>query len=109
MIVTKQKRYSQKSRLVLPLITVAVFVYFTYHLYFGMYGLYSGQKVEKQLEYLHQHLADLESKSAVLRHKIRLLTEGSIEKDMLDEYARRTLNLVQKNQRIVLLNQSDKK
>ncbi|EJF78405.1 FtsB family cell division protein [Bartonella birtlesii] len=100
---TKQKRRSIKIRFVLPLMTVGVLSYFSYHIYHGEYGLYSRSEVNQYIIELEAELHQLESERVSIEKRISLLRSGHIEKDMLDEYVRRNLNFSKPNELTILI------
>jgi len=100
---TRQKRQSNKARLILPCLSVGVVLYFSYHIYQGAYGLGARENTVRQIGLLKGELEHWREKNAVLRERASLLKEGSIEKDMLDEYARRHLNVSRPNELIIML------
>ncbi|KEC55515.1 FtsB family cell division protein [Bartonella koehlerae] len=99
---TKQKRRSIKMRFVLPLMTVGVLSYFSYHIYHGEYGLYSRNEVNQYIAELEKELQKLEAKRMLIEKRISLLRNGHIEKDMLDEYVRKNLNFSKPNELTIL-------
>ncbi|AGF75648.1 FtsB family cell division protein [Bartonella vinsonii] len=99
---TKQKRRSIKMRFVLPLMTVGVLSYFSYHIYHGEYGLYSRSEVNQQIVELEEELHRVESERISIEKRISLLRNGHIERDMLDEYIRKNLNFSKSNELTVL-------
>lgn len=99
---TKQKRKSIKMRFVLPFITVGVLSYFSYHIYHGEYGLYSRSKVNQHIVELEEELHKVEAERIFIEKRIALLRNGHIEKDMLDEYIRKNLNLSKPNELTIL-------
>ncbi|WP_336287833.1 MULTISPECIES: FtsB family cell division protein [unclassified Bartonella] len=99
---TKQKRRSIKARFVLPLITVGVLSYFSYHIYHGEYGLYSRSKVNQHIAELEEELHKIKAERISIEKHISLLRDGSIEKDMLDEYVRKNLNFSKSNELTIL-------
>ncbi|MFC4625265.1 septum formation initiator family protein [Daeguia caeni] len=90
---TKQKRKSIRGYFIMPLLTAAFLSYFGYHAYHGEFGLYARMQLEEQKAELIRQLADIEAERKALDARVALLRDGSIEKDMLDEQARRALNL----------------
>ncbi|OLL53813.1 septum formation initiator family protein [Bartonella henselae] len=100
---TKQKRRSIKMRFVLPLMTVGVLSYFSYHIYHGEYGLYSRSEVNQYIVELEEELQKLEAERIFIEKRISLLRNGHIEKDMLDEYVRRNLNFSKPNELTILI------
>ncbi|WP_142417142.1 FtsB family cell division protein [Bartonella massiliensis] len=99
---TKQKRRSIKVRFVLPLMTVGVLSYFSYHIYHGEYGLYSRSEVNQQISELEKELHKIEAEREFIKKRISLLRNGHIEKDMLDEYVRKNLNVSKPNELTIL-------
>ncbi|WP_336294156.1 FtsB family cell division protein [Bartonella sp. CB169] len=100
---TKQKRRSIRMRFVLPFITVGVLSYFSYHIYHGEYGLYSLIEVNRHIVELEEELHKVESEKIFIEKRIALLRNGHIEKDMLDEYVRGSLNFSKPNELTILI------
>ncbi|RCL00590.1 MAG: Septum formation initiator DivIC [Candidatus Tokpelaia sp. JSC189] len=100
---TKQKRRTNRGRFVFWILTVGVLFYFGYHLYHGEYGLCSRIMVEKHIASLIFELKKLEAQRSALEKKVSSLRDGTIEKDMLDEYARRNLNLAAPNELSIMI------
>ncbi|WP_455482316.1 FtsB family cell division protein [Bartonella sp. B35(2025)] len=99
---TKQKRRSVKVRFILPIMTVGVLSYFSYHVFHGEYGLYSRNEVNKHIVELEGELRKVEAERISIEKRITLLRDGHIEKDMLDEYVRRNLNFSKPNELTIL-------
>ncbi|WP_175869124.1 FtsB family cell division protein [Bartonella gabonensis] len=106
---TKQKRRSIKVRFVLPLMTVGVLSYFSYHIYHGEYGLYSRSEVNQYISELEKELHKIEAEREFIEKRISLLRNGHIEKDMLDEYVRKNLNFSKPNELTILMPSNDPK
>lgn len=105
---TKQKRRTNRGRFILPIITVAVLCYFGYHIYHGEYGLYSRENVDNHIVLLDEEFNRLESQRKMMELKVSLLRDGEIEKDMLDEWARRNLSVSNPNELTIITSQGDK-
>lgn len=103
---TKQKRRTNRSRFILPVLTFGVLSYFGYHLYHGEYGLYSRIALEKRIAFLNLELKKLEDLRSLLERKNSSLRDGTIEKDMLDEYIRKNLNLASPNELSIIISKS---
>jgi len=101
---TKQRRRSHISRFILPLLSLSIMAYFSYHIYNGQYGLHSHENITNHIKLLEEKRALLEQERLAWQKQITLLKDGSIEKDMLDEYARHNLNLAKSNELIILTN-----
>lgn len=105
---TKQKRKSIRGRFVLPLLAVAFLSYFGFHAYHGEYGLDSSGRLQQQVNLLTAQLDELTFERRAMEKRVSLLRDGSIEKDMLDEQARRALNLSHENELTIIISREDK-
>jgi cell division protein FtsB len=76
--------------------------YFAYHSMIGRHGLNSHQKALETTASLELKLANLQEESAKLKKRVKLLMDGSIEYDMLDEQARYHLNLIQDDEIVIM-------
>lgn len=75
----------------MPAITLAVVSYFGFHAYHGEYGIYSKYQTEARIVEAKARLETTTADRKELERRVQLLHDGTIEKDMLDEYARRAL------------------
>ena len=100
---TKQHKERKLGRFVLPVITVAFLSYFGYHSLHGELGLVATEKFERQRQERLAELERLTEKRRALERQVQLLSDGSLEKDMLDEIARYQLN-VSREDEIVIFN-----
>jgi cell division protein FtsB len=89
---TRQHRPTKTGRLIVPLMTAAVLSYFGYHVYHGEFGIDSKEHLRDRGEVLEAQLETLKAERTELEGKVRMLRDGTIDKDMLDEQARRALN-----------------
>ncbi|GAB1582050.1 MULTISPECIES: septum formation initiator family protein [Phyllobacteriaceae] len=100
---TKQKRKSIRGRLIVPALAAAFLSYFGFHAYHGEYGLYSRMRLEEQVKVMNDQLEALTRQRAALEREVALVRDGTIEKDMLDEQARRALNLSRPDEVTIML------
>jgi cell division protein FtsB len=77
----------------MPAITVAFISYFGYHSVHGSYGLKATEALEAQRIQRVQELEALTHERIKLEKQVQLLSDGSMERDMLDEQARAALNI----------------
>lgn len=101
---TRQKRNSYRNRLILPVICAVLSCYFAYHSMIGRHGLESFEKTSERAIQLQYKLAALQEESSALKARVKLLMDGSIEYDMLDEQARYQLNLIQDDEIVIMRN-----
>jgi cell division protein FtsB len=99
---TRHRRRNTAPRLILPVLTVLFVSYFGYHALYGPSGLYSKHVIEDQTKQLQAKLDLLADRRKALQQQVALLSDGSVEKDMLDEQARRALNMAQPSELVVL-------
>lgn len=75
------------------LLLLALAGYFTYHAFEGDHGLHARVKLKQKLDGLEQQLSDLQVQRKQIEHEISLLQSDKLDPDMLDELARRILNM----------------
>lgn len=90
---TKHHKKRRFGRLVLPAITVAFLSYFGYHSIHGDFGLEGMEAFERQRVERQARLDVLVRQRQILEKEVALMSDGSLERDMLDEKARFSLNL----------------
>lgn len=99
---TRQYRQRNLGRLILPAITIVFLSYFGFHAWHGEYGIYSKYALEERTVAMQKQLDSIRGQRVALETRVRLLRDGSIEKDMLDEQARRSLNLSHNDELVIL-------
>lgn len=100
---TRHHKRRNTGRLIVPTITGLFLAYFGFHAYNGDYGIYSKYRLETRIAEAQARLDALVAKRKELEHRVALVNDGSLEKDMLDEQARRALNLARENEVIILI------
>lgn len=99
---TRQHRRSPLRHFVFPIMAVGVLAYFSYHAINGSLGLESMRNYEEDVAQLQGQLGALEKQRATLERKTAMLRDGSLERDMLDEQARRVLGVTRENEIVIL-------
>lgn len=100
---TRQHRQRKTGRFVVPAITAAFLSYFGYHSFNGDFGLEATARFEAQRIQRAAELEDLSSRRKALEKQVELMSDGSLERDMIDEMARYQLNLSRQDD-IVIFN-----
>lgn len=103
---TRQHKTRNTGIFIVPAIAAVVLSYFSYHAFHGDYGIYSKQRLEDRVAVLEEEYAVVQAERVRLEQRVQLLHDGSIERDMLDEHARRSLNLVQPDEIVILRSQT---
>ena len=90
---TRQHKQRNTGRLIVPAISAALITYFGFHAYHGEFGIYSRYRLEARTVELQQRLDVIKAQRMQLERRVQLLHDGTLEKDMLDEQARKALNV----------------
>ncbi|MBO0902737.1 FtsB family cell division protein [Jiella sonneratiae] len=101
-MLTIQKRKSYLGRLVVPALTSAVLAYFATHAETGQYGSEAKAALQRQLAERKAEFAELTARRDALEHRVRAMKDGTLEKDMIDENARRALNVAREDEIVIL-------
>ncbi|MDB5525992.1 MAG: hypothetical protein JWM58_3755 [Rhizobium sp.] len=98
---TKQHKKRYLGRFVTPLLATAFCSYFGYHAIHGDLGLNATSEFEvRRIERVAQ-LDDLVKARKELERQVALMSDGSLEKDMLDEKARYSLNVSRSDEIVI--------
>ncbi len=100
---TRQHKQTKTGRLIVPVLCAAFVAYFGFHAYHGEFGIDSKHRLQERKAGLEAQLASLKAERTELEKRVKLLHDGSLEKDMLDELARRALNLSKPDEIIVMV------
>src|SRR5690606_33737929 len=100
---TRQHKRRNNGRLIVPAISIVVLSYFVFHAYNGDYGINAKVRYDQRITALEGELDALSTARKKLEERVSLVNYGTLEKDMLDEQARRALNLVQAEELVIFL------
>ena len=100
---TRQHRPSRTGRLIVPALALAVLSYFGYHIYHGEFGINSKDQLRARATVLQEELDKVRAERIAIEGRVRMLRDGTIDKDMLDEQARRALNLSHADEVTIML------
>ena len=90
---TRQYKKRNTGALIVPALAALFLSYFGFHAWHGAFGINSSYALVDRAAELEAELAMLKRQRTELETRLLLLQDGTIEKDMLDEQARRALNL----------------
>lgn len=83
----------QRARVIIgPILGISLVAYFAYHLVQGDRGLLAWMRLSQEIRKAETTLAAIKAEEAPLAHHTALL-RAKIDRDLLDENARETLNL----------------
>ena len=100
---TRHHKNRNTGKLIVPAISVLFLAYFGFHAYHGEFGIYSKYQLEAQAAELNGELANVKAERLQMERRVQLLHDGTLEKDMLDEQARRALNLSHADEITIML------
>lgn len=89
-------------------ILIGLLSYFLYHTIYGNRGLISEIKSRKQVETALENLEELRAQRIESEHKVKLLRSGSLDKDMLEEEARKVLGIAKNAEEVVIKDENNK-
>lgn len=90
---TRQHKQRNTGRLIVPAVSALFLAYFGFHAYHGEFGIYSKYQFEARAAELQTQLDTVRAQRLEMERRVQLLHDGTLEKDMLDEQARRALNV----------------
>ena len=90
--------FSLPRRALGPLLCVLILFYLGFHAVSGERGLFALFKETRRLEQLTAELAAIRSNREQMERKIKLMSNTSLDLDMLDERARTVLGLAGKDE-----------
>ncbi|MFW0777282.1 MAG: FtsB family cell division protein [Rickettsiales bacterium] len=97
-------KWSALKRAAAPLLCVLTLFYLGFHAVSGERGVFALYKETRQLETLKADLAAATAKREALEKKVRLLSNHSLDLDLLDEQARLVLGMAGKDEVVIFLN-----
>ncbi|MEF2073215.1 FtsB family cell division protein [Consotaella aegiceratis] len=99
---TRQKRNTKVGRLIVPAITASFLAYFAMHAQSGQYGLEAKHELSQRLEEAQARQEKLHKDRVQLERRVQLLHDGTLERDMIDERARRALNYAAPDEIVIM-------
>ena len=88
-----------------PLFGVLALFYLAFHTVNGERGIFALIKASSQLETLKGQLAEVSAKRQAMESRVALISNQSLDLDMLDERARIVLGYTGKDERVIFLNE----
>lgn len=86
---------------VLPVVCVSVLAYCAYHIVQGERGLKRWWSLQKEIADAETVLNRTSAEREKLRYRAGLLQRGNIDPDMIDEQARRMLNVARRDEVVI--------
>ena len=99
---TRQRKQSKVRPLLVPAVCLLLLGYFGYHAVEGDYGHHALQKLKAQETDLVGKLARLKEERRALDRRVSLMRPESLDPDMIEERARRALNVARAGDIVIL-------
>ncbi len=91
-------------RLALHALILLILVYFIFHAIAGNRGIIAYFKLNQQIGKKSEELDNLKAERINLEHKVKLL-KSPMDKDMLDEQARKVLGVAKQNEKVFVVSE----
>jgi len=101
-MVSFQKRQSFLRLFARPLFFGAALTYLVFHALNGNHGVYALLREQRRLASQQQGLESLRAERLAAEHRVMLLSDRSLDLDMLDERARKVLGYADKEEVIIV-------
>ncbi|HJD64676.1 MAG TPA: septum formation initiator family protein [Rickettsia endosymbiont of Diachasma alloeum] len=88
------------KKIILNIFLALLLGYFVFHCIYGNKGVIAYLKVNRKLEKAYDALKLLRAERVELEHNVKLLRTESLDKDMLDEQARKVLGIAAPNEQV---------
>lgn len=88
------------KKIILNIFLALLLGYFVFHCIYGNKGIIAYLKVNRQLEKAYDELKLLRAERVELEHNVKLLRTESLDKDMLDEQARKVLGIAAPSEQV---------
>ena len=88
------------KKLLLHYALFGVFLYFVFHVIYGNRGILAYFKLHTKIDHATQELDVVRAERLDLEHKVNSLKTESLDRDMLDEEARRGLGLASEKEKV---------
>ena len=99
---TRQRKTRNTGALIVPALATVFLSYFGYHAFEGDYGIYSKYRLEERVSALKVELETVKAERIRLERRVKRMHDGSLERDIVDELARRALNLAKPDEVVIL-------
>lgn len=92
----------RSTKLILPIVSIILTLYFAYHLIQGDHGWLAWKKMESQLQESRSKLETLNQEKEAWENRVKLMRPETLDPDMLDERVRHVLGNVKENEVLVI-------
>lgn len=89
----KEKTSLISKKQLVSTILMAILLYFIFHAMYGNRGIVAYFKLSSNIEKSHKELEELRAERLEIEHKVKSLKSESLDRDLLDEQARKGLGV----------------
>ncbi len=106
---TRQRKQSKVRPLLLPFACLLIIGYFAYHAVEGDYGLRALGKLQVRVASLESELTAARAERERRENHVALMRPESLDRDMIDERARETLNMADAKDLVIFLEPDERR
>ena len=86
-----------------PMVCLTLVAYFAYHAVQGERGIVAHNRMSQEIALAENALAEAKAKRLAIEKRVMLLRPDGIDRDLLDERARRTLGMAHPDELVIYL------
>lgn len=94
---------NNSKKLILNIFLFLLLIYFVYHSFYGNNGIIAYFSLNQQLAKAYTSLESVRDERIELEHRVKLLRPESLDKDMLEQEARRVLGVAMPNEQVFII------
>jgi cell division protein FtsB len=98
---------NNSKKIILNALLSLLLIYFVFHSIYGNRGVIAYFTLNQRLEKAHSDLESLRAQRIELEHRVKLLRPESLDRDMLDQEARRVLGVASPKEQVFTINTSE--
>ena len=95
------RRWVRQS--IAPMVCLSLLGYFAYHAVQGERGVVAHNRLNQEIVLAEKALAEAKAKRMAVEKRVMLLRPNGIDRDLLDERARRTLGMAHPDELVIYL------
>jgi cell division protein FtsB len=92
---------------IVPAVAMCALIYMGFHIVHGDSGLLAWRAHKDRIAQAREELAEIEAERRTLQHHVSLLHPQSLDRDMVDEWARRMLNFAHPEETVIFIDGAD--
>lgn len=96
--------FRNSRKIIFNILLSLLLIYFVFHSIYGNRGVIAYFTLNQRLEKAYSELESLRAERIELEHRVKLLRPESLDRDMLDQEARRVLGVASPKEQVFTIN-----